>query len=180
MVRIQPGKSSLACASGTSSPQICLQYADMGNLIDNHDKEEIVRRIGSLSPESKPQWGSMTAGQMICHVADPIRAVLGTRETPSKVPFFLKPIVKWRLLKKPRRRNSPTLRLFRQGSKGEGTRPTRFESDRSALLDLIDTLCSKDADFVFHHPAAGTLTREEAGTIVWGHLDHHLAQFGIR
>ncbi len=150
----------------------------MGNLYNVHDKEEIIRRIRSLTPESKAKWGSMTADQVMCHVADPIRAVLGVRPTSSAVPFFLKPLVKWRLLNKPRVHNSPTLKLFRQGNGGEGTKPNEFESDRSVLLELIDTLCAKDDNFPFKHPAAGTLKREEAGAIVWGHLDHHLGQFG--
>ena len=150
----------------------------MGNLFNTPDKDDIVRRIRSLSPASKSQWGTMNVNQMICHVADPVRAVLGIRTTNSALPFFLKPIAKWKLLKRPRRRNSITLRIFRQGPNGGGTSPTDFETDRSALLDLIDTFCSKDPSFQFMHPAAGRLTREEAGPFVWGHLDYHLSQFG--
>jgi hypothetical protein len=151
----------------------------MANLYSAGDKEEIVRRIRSLTPASKPQWGSMTASQMICHVADPIRAMLGIRETPSAIPFFIKPLVRWRLLNRPRKHNALTLKLFRQGSGGGGTKPGVFESDKSALLALVETFCSKDESFQFKHPAAGTVTREEAGAIVWGHLDHHLSQFGV-
>jgi hypothetical protein len=151
----------------------------MGNLYNIDERNEMVRRIRSLTSGSKAKWGSMTVSQMVCHVADPIRALLGIRETPSAIPFFLKPLVKWWLLNKPRKHNAVTLKLFRQGSGGRGTMPNDFESDRSVLLDLIDIFCSKDEAFPFRHPAAGTVTREEAGAIVWGDLDHHLSQFGV-
>ncbi len=152
----------------------------MGNIFDPADKAAIVQRIQHLQANAMPEWGSMSVNEMVCHLADPIRDLIGVRKTKPVVPFFFRPIVKMILLsKKPRRRNSPTVHPFRQGPTGGGTRPTTFEGDKASLLNLVETFSSIDQSFRLQpHPGAGKLTREEAGFIVWSHLDHHMKQFG--
>ncbi len=152
----------------------------MGNLFNPVDKTEIVQRIQHLQTTAMPEWGTMSVNEMVCHVADPIRDLLGIRKTKPVVPFFFRPVVKTILLsKKPKRQNSPTIRPFRQGASGGGTKPTSFESDKLALLNLIETFSSIDQSFRLQpNPGAGKLNREEAGFVVWSHLDHHLKQFG--
>jgi hypothetical protein len=43
---------------------------------------ELVGRARALSPDARPRWGSLTARQMLCHVGDVVRLVVG--EIPAK------------------------------------------------------------------------------------------------
>src|SRR5689334_5676835 len=39
----------------------------MKSIFNTADRNEIISRINSLTPNSKPEWGMMTTGQMIRH-----------------------------------------------------------------------------------------------------------------
>ena len=153
----------------------------MNTLCNKTDYDQIVHRVHKLTADTKPQWGKMSVNEMFCHVADPFRDLLGMRETKMIVPFFIRPLAKMLLLsKRPFGKNAPTLKIYLQGSKGGGTKPTNFDNDKKLLLDLIKKLSSTDASFQFHpHPGVGKLSRDESGWFMWKHLDHHLKQFGV-
>lgn len=153
----------------------------MGNLTNATDFSVTKSRLSKLNPSLKPLWGKMTASEMICHVADPLRDLLGVRQTKPVVPGIFRPVVKIMLFgKKPFGKNLPTLKPYLQSEKGGGTRPTDFEHDKAMLLNLVDQFVATDANYSFYpHPGVGKLTREENGYLMWKHLDHHLRQFGV-
>jgi hypothetical protein len=153
----------------------------MKTLYDREDLEDIFRRIEQLSPESQRLWGTMTVNQMVCHVADPFRDLLGLRTTKPTIPELLRPLVRMMLINdKPFRKNIPTVKPYQQAGNGEGTVPGVFEKDRSDLMDLIHQFANLDEDFrLGQHAALGALTHEQAGQFMWKHLDHHLRQFGV-
>ena len=73
-----------------------------GNLTSTTDFQEIVGRINALTPNTQPQWGKMNVNQMVVHITDPFRDILGDRQTKPVVPSLLQPIVRMMLLgKKP-------------------------------------------------------------------------------
>ncbi len=43
------------------------------------DKEEILRRMENVRPDSRRLWGKMSAHQMICHLSDGFRMYLGEK-----------------------------------------------------------------------------------------------------
>ena len=47
--------------------------------------EELIRRARKLGPDTRPRWGRLNARQMLCHVTDVARLVLG--EIPTR-PLF--------------------------------------------------------------------------------------------
>ena len=153
----------------------------MGNLFNKNDYDATVQRIQQLGPETKAQWGKMNVNEMICHLSDPLRDVLGDRPSKRAVPLLLRPVLRMIVLgKKPFSKNLPTLPSYLQSDKGKGTPVTGFEPDRQQLLQLLQRFHSAPADFAFQpHPGPGKLSREQNGFFVWKHFDHHLRQFGV-
>ncbi len=141
--------------------------------------KEVIARIWKVKPDSARQWGKMSAHEMLCHLSDSFRGVIGEREiSPAKLPLP-RPIMKWLILWAPMKwpRNVKTRPEVEQGV--GGTPPAEFESDRQALLDAMQRFCSTPDSTRGPHPMMGPLDRRE--WMRWGylHTDHHLRQFGV-
>jgi hypothetical protein len=140
--------------------------------------DELISRIGRLDPASARQWGTMTPHEMLCHLADSFLAVLGERPASSAETAMSRTVMKWVALHTslPWPRGLPTRPEVDQ--KQGGTRPVEFERDRQAVVDLIqrfvlpETRCGR-------HPVFGAMTRAEWMLWGYGHVDHHLRQFGV-
>jgi len=150
----------------------------MRSLFNEGTATELNTRSLSLAEDTPAVWGTMIAGQMICHCPDAVREALGIRPTPSAARLLTTTIVKWifiYLLNWPKGK-LPTSTDYDQHK--SGTCPTDFNTDRLELLRLLSTLQSQPVWFKFHaHPLFGRLSRKEWGTFLWKHLDHHLRQF---
>ncbi|MBK9247014.1 MAG: DUF1569 domain-containing protein [Ignavibacteria bacterium] len=151
------------------------------SLYNKNDYDHIVSRINNLSADSQNNWGKMTAGEMVCHLTDPFRDVMKIRDTKPVIPAFLRPIAKKVILsQKPFKINSPTLKMYKQGKGGNGTKPTTFDNDKQALLDILSGFAAVDSTYQFGpHGGLGKLSREENGYLMWKHIDHHLRSFGL-
>ena len=63
--------------------------------------------------------------------------------------------------------------------KGNGTKPTSFENDKTLLKKIVSDFLEKDSSFNYQpHGAFGPFTKEQWGRIIYIHFDHHLKQFG--
>jgi len=49
----------------------------MKTLSNSNDKQEILARVGALTPASQRRWGSMTPNGMICHMNDSFKSTMG-------------------------------------------------------------------------------------------------------
>ena len=120
----------------------------------------------------------MTSNEMLCHLADAFRAMLGERTISSTQTLFSRTLIKWVALHSPLEwpKGVPTMPEVDQ-RKG-GTRPVQFESDRAAVIDLLRRFALPETKHT-PHPTFGDLTPGEWQ--VWGyrHVDHHLRQFGV-
>lgn len=139
---------------------------------------EIVNRLGSVRADSSRKWGRMNAHQMICHLADSLRAVMGRRAvSPAEHPYG--PLMKWLALNMPMKwpKGVPTRPEVDQEK--SGTPPAVFEADLRDLLTLTEEFVRRPRSFTLGpHPIFGEMT--EAEWMRWGylHADHHLRQFG--
>jgi len=120
----------------------------------------------------------MTCHQMLCHLTDSFRAVIGERQiSRSRRPIPL-PVLKWLVLRAPMKwpHNIQTRPEVSQDA--GGTPPVEFDRDRRALLDAMERFWTAPQAQRGMHPALGSLNREE--WMRWGylHVDHHLRQFG--
>jgi hypothetical protein len=55
--------------------------------------EEMVARLGGLRPDTQRKWGTLTAGEMVCHIADCSASILGRSDSNRRAKH--RPILKW-------------------------------------------------------------------------------------
>lgn len=137
------------------------------------------QRLATLTPETPRRWGKMTAPEMVCHVSDSFRGIIGQRHA-SKAPSsaLQRQVVRFVALHTPLPwpHGVPTRPEVNPHEKG--TKPAAFESDRDRLRELMRRFVHPDVVYA-EHPMFGALTRRE--WMIWGyrHTDHHFRQFGI-
>lgn len=146
----------------------------MKNLFDETARQEIINRINSLTPESKPLWGKMSVAQMLAHNVIPMELALQNPKPPRQFMgrIFGGMIVKKLLSPEPFKKNGFTPKEFRVDSQKE------FNEQREKLLDLVKRFeLGTIKDFV--HPFFGYMTESQWGQLQYKHIDHHLQQFGV-
>ncbi len=148
------------------------------NVFDPQVTAQLVERLQKISPEAKPLWGTMDAGQMVAHCNVAYEYVFEP-EKYKPIPGILKPILK--LLVKPKivnevpyKQGSPTGSDFKiKGSKDYG-------AEKERLISFIEK--TQKAGSVFFEGkeshAFGKLTSTEWNNMFYKHLDHHFRQFG--
>lgn len=149
----------------------------MKTIFDKSTYEELLERVGKLTPNSKLQWGKMSSGQMMEHSARALE--MATGKNPMQQAFLGKAIG-W---------------IFKSGFLGEEpfpknspTGPTLiikdepdFEPTKAKLKDLVTefhVLGESGTDGNIHG-FFGRLSGKEWGETQYKHLDHHLRQFGL-
>ena len=148
----------------------------MKTLAHAEDAAEIRARILCLTSSDAPQWGIMTANQMVCHVRQAF--VLALEDGPVKLMKGPLPprALKFTALRIPRHwpHSTPTPRQLRIDAPGMTC--TTFEEDRAGLLAALDRFCAL-SNYTRDHPFFGSM--QHADWMRWGylHADHHLRQF---
>ncbi len=150
----------------------------MKNLFNLKDREDLIKRIDTLTESNSRKWGKMTVQQILPHLSDPFRYSLGEKNaTDLNNPFFKSFMGKWIVRFLPWPKSSPTAGEFLPG-RGM-TEPTNFYADKQSLLLLIHRFVNVPESFQFrNHPVFGKLSQQDTGRLYWRHLDHHLRQFG--
>ena len=139
-------------------------------------RAELLRRLGVLSPDSRPAWGRMSVGQMLCHLGDSMRMTLGELETRSKgkVAFHRFPLKHLALYVLPWPKGAPTAEELLS------TQPSEFEADATRLRALLERFGeAKGRPEWPEHPLFGPLTKAQWGHLGHRHIDHHFRQFGV-
>ena len=146
----------------------------MPSLLDERDREAMLRRLALLTPSSQRRWGNFSVGAMLCHLCESARMALGELPVKSKNKraFQTFPLKHLALYVVPFPKGAPTARELLAGQPGD------FEADRTRLLALLQKLASGEREGPGPaHPLFGPLSRQEWGTLVYKHTDHHLRQF---
>jgi hypothetical protein len=135
-------------------------------------------RLLTVTPQSPRQWGSMSPHEMICHLTDSFRAMLGQRPVSATAWSPLRRrLVRLIALHTPLPWPKGIDTMPEVNPRRQGTRPSTFEDDRAQLLTVMRQFVAPDARYA-PHPMFGTLTRQEWLTWTFRHVDHHLRQFG--
>lgn len=150
----------------------------MKSLFEKESLNEITTRINSLSNNTIPGWGKMSAAQMLKHCQAPFGVVKGTLKMETKVSFFKRII--FTLMKplmyndKPWGKNIPTSKEFII------TGDIDFAKEKETLLDLMNEFHKRKDEAEWpKHPVFGNFTGDQYGKMNYKHLDHHLTQFGV-
>jgi hypothetical protein len=139
-------------------------------------RAEVLRRLAALSPQSKPAWGKMNVGRMLCHLGDSMRMSLGDLETRSKGKraFHHFPLKQLAIYVLPWPKGAPTAQELLS------TQPSDFEADAARLRTLVDRFGeAKGRPEWPEHPLFGPLSEAEWGHLSYRHIDHHFGQFGV-
>ncbi|AEV32861.1 Protein of unknown function (DUF1569) [Owenweeksia hongkongensis DSM 17368] len=151
---------------------------DYPDIFTKEVSDEIVERIGKLTPETQPQWGKMSVGQMLAHCCVTYEMVYTDKFPKPKgvVKFMLKVFVKNTVVgPAPYKRNSRTAPAFLiTGSKD-------FDAEKARLIGYIrQTQELGGAHFGNKESLSfGKLRTDQWNTMFYKHLDHHLNQFGV-
>jgi hypothetical protein len=135
-------------------------------------------RLARLTPTAARQWGRMTPQQMLCHLADSFDVVSGDRPAKAVDTWFMRTVGKVVALRSPMPwpKGVPTGESV-DAEKG-GTPPSDFEADRARVVRLLRAFVAPGARRV-NHPAFGAMSDADWMRWGFGHLDHHLRQFGL-
>jgi hypothetical protein len=153
----------------------------MHSLANAADRAEILRRLSLLRPETPGRWGRMTAPQMVCHLTDAFRGVMGERPPRSARPIV--PRWRQRLMKLvaiqlplPWPHGTPTTPDADQ-ERG-GTPPGDFRVDVAELVRVCERFATSEASRAPHY-FFGDLSNQDWSRWGYKHMDHHLRQFGL-
>ena len=144
------------------------------DLYDDEVFDRVVARISQLTPDTTPEWGKMTVGQMLAHVAE-VQDVWNGKPLKG-TPLYIRilgPLVKNKVLDL-----QPYARSIRTHPQYLMTDPEDFHTQRARLLDSLRAFHALGRQS-FKHPIFGTLTTDERGWAAYKHLNHHLEQFGV-
>ncbi len=150
----------------------------MQNIFDAKVTSKLIKRIESLTPESKAVWGKMNAAQMLAHNCVTYELVFNP---PNGKPnsfkrlllkTFIKKIV---VSEKPYKVNSRTAPEFVIANEKD------FDVEKERLINFL----KKTQQLGISHfegkesHSFGKLTSDEWSNMFYKHLDHHLHQFSV-
>ena len=147
----------------------------MRSILNEANRAEIIRRMGSLSASSTARWGSMNVVSMLQHLHLSANMTLGELTVPSanKRVFQVFPLKHLILYVVPFPKGAPTAPELKPSVEAS------FEEERAALLELLERIGVGNREGRGPaHPLFGPLTWREWGVVTYKHADHHLRQFG--
>jgi hypothetical protein len=151
----------------------------MKTLENPQDREELSQRLGDVRADSERHRDKMSAHQMICHLADRFRGVMGEKEVKPMSRSFARKFVKWVALYAPMPWPHGVKTRPEMDQQMGGTQPGDFDADVRELRRLFEKFTRRPLEFQRRrHPIF--LEMSEKDWLRWGylHIDHHLRQFG--
>ena len=145
-------------------------------IFDSARRDELLERLGRLTPDAKAQWGKLTAPRMICHLSDSLRVAVGEVPSKFKPGPLANPLVRWLLayvipFPKERAQTAPEMLL---------TQPADWQADLSTVREQLRAAAQRGPHGRWaRHPAFGEVSGTLYGVFIYKHFDHHLRQFGV-
>jgi hypothetical protein len=137
-------------------------------------RQELLDRLERLKPAATPLWGTMTAPQMLAHLADwmlmakgEIKVALQTR--PQRYPPLKQLLIYW----------LPFPKGIATSPELIGRQPLEWDIEREAVRQHVRSFESNRNVTWPEHPVFGKMTPKAWSVFAYRHMDHHLRQFGI-
>ena len=153
----------------------------MKTIADPAVLEDVITRLGRLTPASERRWGTMTPAELLCHLGDNMEMALGTREVPSTAYHgWASRLIKFMILKTAMPFPKGVMTRPRLDPRREGTKPEGFEADRARVVRGLRALSAVNgAEPGPIHGRFGPMTMADWQRQGFRHTDHHLKQFGL-
>lgn len=145
----------------------------MQTVFDTYTRNELIRRINSLSERNTAQWGKMNVYQMVKHCRLWEEMALGkTRYKRVLIGRIFGKIAMRSLLKdeQPLRHNSPSIPELIIKETGD------VAEEKKKWISLIEEY-AHISNIELMHPFFGRMNMEQTGYMAYKHTDHHLRQF---
>lgn len=141
----------------------------------------LVERLHRLRPDTPRRWGTLTPGEMLCHLGDAHEGVLGRRSprgpSRSRRP---RPFLKWLALRTPIPWPKGVRTVPEVHPRIDGTRPGDFERDRErAIASLRALAAAAPGTLAESHFIFGPMSVRDWQRWAYRHVAHHLRQFGL-
>ena len=153
----------------------------MKTLGNEADKNLLLNRLRQTAPNSQRRWGKMTPHQMICHLNDSFKSVIGERDiSGDKSNLLTRSVVRWIALYAPLKWPHGVPTMAENDQERGGTPPEDFKRDVDDLASMIERITGAQRNFKWRrHPLFAEMS--ERDWMRWGylHVDHHLRQFGV-
>jgi hypothetical protein len=149
----------------------------MPSIFEPARQQELLTRLGSLTPETRARWGKFTATKMLAHVNDALRMALADLPVKAKRPSFLSsPLGRYlAIYLLPWPKGAPTAPELLVRCDG-----AEMEAERRAFKELVAKVgARKDATHWPPHPAFGAMSARDWGYLGYRHIHHHFTQFGV-
>lgn len=149
----------------------------MKTVADPTSLSQLLERLDALRPDAPRKWGTLTPGEMLCHLADATDSVLDQSSSETVRPHPILKLIALRLpLAWPRGLPTPAA----VDPKEAGTKPGDFEADRRRTIAGLRRLAAApDGSLTSSHGAFGPMTPGDWRRWAYRHADHHLRQFGL-
>jgi len=150
------------------------------SLGNREDRDEVLRRLRSLRPDSGRRWGRMTPHQAVCHLSDSFRSVTDETRVEFSGSLLTRTLVKWFALRVPLKWPKGVKTRPEVDQEKGGTRPVEFARDVAELESLVEDFTRAGRDFRGNtHPLFGEMGEGDWMRWAYLHADHHLRQFGV-
>jgi len=142
--------------------------------------QELLTRLQRVTPESTRRWGTLTPGEMLCHLGDAAESVLGIRIPPGPASSARpRPVFKWLILYSPVPWPKGVQTRPGVDPRREGTKPSSFANDQARAINSLRELAVASADGLAPaHFRIGRMSQRDWRRWAYKHVDHHLRQFG--
>jgi hypothetical protein len=148
----------------------------MKSLFNPIDRTRIIERLDRLTPGHEAKWGSFSADEMVCHVAEALRISLAS-DCPREPrgPLTLWPLNLFVIYLAPLPKGKAKApREFLEKS------PADWDEDCATLRQTIDEFGQRSADDAWPKSLVfGRISGRAWGVLQYRHCDHHLRQFGV-
>lgn len=150
-------------------------------LWDSAKRQEILERMGRLTPQSERQWGSMQVTEMLAHQIDCLEVALGHKDANfpenASAYFLANPVGRWLVIDAPMPWPRGKIKGPRVFFTGESS---GFDADVARIRELIEEFAGRDSRSDFgRSPLLGKLSGKNWAKLLYRHFDHHWCQFGV-
>lgn len=149
----------------------------MKNIFEAESRDELLKRIDTLTPDTKAMWGKMNVLQGMRHMSMSFLIPTGElNPTVVRVPPMPKWLLKFFLISvKPPKERAETFEEMNMVK--NNIQPTDFNAEKENLKTKLNAFYTAQ-NFIAENKIAGKFSKTDWGKLNYNHTDHHLRQFG--